>query len=82
METHQIEEVDASAMLGRKVCNSVFTDAGELAKATLWGSFRVTPLRYPFSLQTSDLDLFDLTLQIGRSTPLAVLVGHLPRTMP
>ena len=77
MNAHHIKEMGARAMLGLKVRNSVFTDVDELSKVTFWEPFRVTPLRYPFSLETSDLDLSDLALQTGRSTPLAVL-GALP----
>src|SRR4051794_25198261 len=77
MNAHRVRRMGPRATSSLRVCNSAFADADELSKVTCWGSFRATPLRYPFSLRTSDLDLSGLTLQTGRSTPLAVL-GALP----
>jgi hypothetical protein len=77
MNAHRVRRMGPRAMSSLRVCNSAFADADELSKVAFWGSLRVTPLRYPFSLRTSGLDLSGLTLQTGRSTPLAVL-GALP----
>jgi AraC-like DNA-binding protein len=53
-------------------------EAGDLPLEQDDGACRATPLQpYPFLLRTSNLDLSGLTLQIGCSTPLAVL-GAVP----
>ncbi|HYZ34275.1 MAG TPA: hypothetical protein VE684_18555 [Crenalkalicoccus sp.] len=57
----------------------VFTEVDDLSQSALWGAVRAAPLRrHPFALRTGSLDLCGLTLQTGRSTPLAV-IGALPR---
>jgi hypothetical protein len=74
--------VGSRPWLSPVVRNRVFTEADALSRGTLWGSVRATPLRrYPLSVQTSDLNLSGLTLQTGRSTPLAVLGALPPETV-
>ncbi|MDO9713815.1 helix-turn-helix domain-containing protein [Paracraurococcus lichenis] len=67
-----------TAMLKPMVHRSSLTEVGELLTPADHGACKAVPLRsYPFSLQTSVLELSGLSLQTGRSTPLAVL-GTLP----
>ena len=65
---------------GMSVRSSTITDVGDIPLARHCGPCRATPLRrYPFLLQTSALDLSGLLLQLGHSTPLAV-IGSVPPT--
>lgn len=60
------------------VRSTAVTDVDDIPRPPHGGSWRATPLRcYPFLLQTRALDLSGLTLQVGRSTPLAV-IGSVP----
>ena len=57
---------------------STFTEPAALPGEAPWGRFTATPLhRYPFSVRLIDLDLDGVLLEIGRSTPMAV-IGAMP----
>jgi AraC-like DNA-binding protein len=63
---------------GHGVRIAAFAEAMDVARDSLWGTIRATPLRpYPFSMRVADVDLGDIVLRIGRSTPLIAL-GTLP----